>query len=69
LGQLIGRDVESVAIFGQFSAQLDGDGSSADFAEKGDNLGVDQALDFPSIYGDNLITWARQKKKKKVSIS
>jgi hypothetical protein len=56
LGQLIGRDVEPIPIFGQFSSQLDGDGSSADFAEKGDHLCVDQTLNFPSIYGNNLIT-------------
>ncbi len=62
--ELVCCDVKAVPIFGQFSAQLDGNHSSPDFSEKCYHFSVAQTFNLPSINGDDFVSYRNKKKSK-----
>ena len=63
--ELLGRNVESILIFGQFSSQRNIYSPTSHFAEHQDDIGMRKALHFASVDGYDFITYSKKKKKKK----
>ena len=61
--ELLGRNVESILIFGQFSPQCNIYSSASHFAEHKDDIGMRKALNFASIDGYDFITYLKTKNK------